>query len=210
MCMSTVRVWMSGAASHTVSSRCARPCTRPRRSANVSSSLNSVAVSSISCAVDPHAMRRAIDLDRADRERIARRGAGSRETSQNRAHPQHELLRAEWLGEIVVGAEREAADAVRLLASRREHQHCHLSRALGRTQMLEHLEPGHPRQHEVEHYDRRALLARGLQRLGPGRCGGHAVAALREMVRDESDDVLLVVDHEHALSAGSRGHGITV
>ena len=42
-CMSTVRVWMSGAASQTVSSRCARACTRPRRSASVSSSLYSVA-----------------------------------------------------------------------------------------------------------------------------------------------------------------------
>ena len=46
--MSTVRVWMSGAASHTVSSKWPRACTRPRRSASVSSNLNSVGVSSTS------------------------------------------------------------------------------------------------------------------------------------------------------------------
>ena len=43
-CMSTVRVWMSGCASHTVSSSCGRVCTRPRRSTSVSRSLYSVAV----------------------------------------------------------------------------------------------------------------------------------------------------------------------
>ena len=48
MCMSTVRVWMSGWASHTVCSNCARVWTRPRRSASVTSSLYSVAVRSTS------------------------------------------------------------------------------------------------------------------------------------------------------------------
>ena len=42
-----------------------------------------------------------------------------------------------------------------------------------------------------------------FQRLGAGARGGDAVAALRQMIGDERDDVGLVVDHEDALSAGA-------
>ena len=72
-CMSTVRVWMSGCASQTVSSRCGRVCTRPRRSTSVRSSLYSVAVRSSSRPFDGGPERRPVDRDVAGRQRVAAR-----------------------------------------------------------------------------------------------------------------------------------------
>ena len=63
-CMSTVRVWMSGCASQTVSSSWGRVCTRPRRSTSVSRSLYSVAVRLSSSPVDAGPVGRAVDGDR--------------------------------------------------------------------------------------------------------------------------------------------------
>src|SRR5262249_21128345 len=43
---------------------------------------------------------------------------------------------------------------------------------------------------------------RGVERIDTGRRGGHAVSRLRQMIRDERDDVRFVVDDEDPLACG--------
>ena len=121
----------------------------------------------------------------------------------SRLDPEHELLRAERLGDVIVGAEREAANAIDLFLARREH---HDGDAAGRVvalQFFEDFEPRHAGQHEIEHDQRRVFTARDRQRVRTRRRRRHAVSGLREMVDDERDDIGLVVHDEHAL-AGRR------
>ena len=144
-----------------------------------------------------------------------RRSAGpthhaGRHAAQNRADAQHELLRAERLREVVVGAECESSNAVRLFAPRGEHEHRDVARRRGVAQLLEHVVARRARQHEVEHDERGPFLSRGRQRVGSGGGSGNPIARFDEMVRDQRDDVRLIVDDENALAGdwnGSRGHG---
>ena len=157
---------MSGAASHTVSSRCARACTRPRRSASVTSSLYSVGVSSILRRRPARDARRGRS-DRADAQHVGRSPRRLRDAPKDRADAQHELLRAERLRQIVVGAERESANAVLLFATRGEHEHRHVARRVVGAKLLEHLVARRAGQHEIEHDERRALLSRCASASGP-------------------------------------------
>jgi hypothetical protein len=50
---------------------------------------------------------RRVDLQRADLQSVAARRSRRADAAQDRADAEHELLRAERLREIVVGAERE-------------------------------------------------------------------------------------------------------
>src|SRR5881227_322545 len=156
-CMSTVRVWMSGCACHTVSSSCARLCTRPSRSINVRSSLNSVAVSSTSA---PATVTRCAVLSSTSGPAVmtpptATAGAAR---AQHRAHPQHELLRRKRLREVVVGAERQALDPVRLFLAGRQQDDADLLGLLAAAQLGEHIVAGHAGEHEVEYHEVGALL----------------------------------------------------
>ena len=66
---------------------------------------------------------------------------------QNRPDPRHQFARVERLGQIIVGAQFEAHDAVHVLAPRGQHEH-------GNAALLPHalqdLETVHARQHDVE------------------------------------------------------------
>ena len=134
-----------------------------------------------------------------DREHIGRGVRGGTHASQDRADPQHQLLRAEGLREVVIGAEREAADAIRLFAARGEHEYRDIARGVVTAQLLEHVEPGQPGEHQVEDDDRGAFLPRETECVLAVRGGGDAVAGFREVVRDEGDNVRLIVDDKDAL-----------
>src|ERR1043165_1989329 len=66
---------------------------------------------------------------------------------ENRVHARQQLLEVEGLGDVVVGAELEAENAIRLLAARRQHDD---RRASPLPQEAAELEAALSRQHHVE------------------------------------------------------------
>jgi hypothetical protein len=82
-----------------------------------------------------------IDLERADLQSVAARRAARAEAAKDGAHPEHQLLRAERLGEVVVRTEREPLDAIGFLATRREHQNGDVACRVVRAQLVDHLVP---------------------------------------------------------------------
>ncbi len=156
--------------------------------------------------------RAAVELDLAragvEREVVEREPLhGDRRESraaQDGADARRELARRERLGDVVVGAELEADDAVGLLAAGGEHDHRQVAL---RPDPAAEREPVRSRQHHVEHDQvRRGALDQ--------RAGGLAVPGLERVValtlQVASDDVAddrLVVDDQHrrhrAHSSGS-------
>ena len=73
-------------------------------------------------------------------------------------HARFELLHGEGLDDVIVGAERQAAHALALLAARREHDHRHVARLVARPQPPANFEAGDARQHPVENDEIRRSL----------------------------------------------------
>ena len=144
-------------------------------------------------------MRGAVERNRSSDHAPARRDGGRGEPPQDGANAQHELLRGERLGEIIVGAEGESLDPIRLVLARREQQNPDIARLITPPQLGENLEAGVPRQHQVQHDEVGTLFARGAQRVGAGAGGRDAIAFFRQMIRDERRDVRLVVHYEDAM-----------
>src|SRR3569833_675540 len=106
-------------------------------------------------SIAQYAMLGAIDRDRSDRENVGGAHTAGAEPAKNRVDAEHELLRAEGLREIVVSAEREAANAVLLFAAGSEHEHGDVAgRRLG-AELLENVVAGSAGEHEIEHDERR-------------------------------------------------------
>jgi len=59
-----------------------------------------------------------------------------------------QLIKLEWLGNVIIGAEIQAADAIRFLPASRDHQDW--SRRMP-PQLRADVKTVHPRQHHVEH-----------------------------------------------------------
>ena len=100
-------------------------------------------------------------------EDVRRSGAARAQSPQDRADAQHELLRAERLREVVVGAERQASNAVGLFAASGEHEDGHLARRGLGAQLLENVVARRTGQHEVEDDERGALLPAASSASGP-------------------------------------------
>jgi len=75
-----------------------------------------------------HAMSGTIEDDRTTDQAAAGRHRRRRQAPQDRPHTQHQLLGRKRLGEIVVGTEGEALDAVGLVLARRQQQHADVAR----------------------------------------------------------------------------------
>ena len=100
----------------------------------------------------------------------------------------------EWLGDVVVGTQLEAADPVVQLAPGREHHHGHV--ALG-TNAGEEREAVLIRETDVQdHHVRRPLTQRTESFRGGGR-RDDGISLLAQADLDEIDDPGLIVDHEH-------------
>src|SRR3989440_7956626 len=78
-------------------------------------------------STDRYAVTRTIDLEWTDGDRV-RAGRSAASATQDSANAKHELQRAERLREVIIRAEREAANAVRLLSAGGEHEHGNLAR----------------------------------------------------------------------------------
>ena len=144
-----------------------------------------------------HAHPRQVELDVTDDDAVGRLG-GRFGASEHRADPGDQLPRAERLGHVVVGAELEADERVRLVAARGEH---HDRDRRGRPQPTRDVEPVEARQPEVEDDEVGMVPSRGLE--GGRTVAGdeHLEARPLEVVADELHDLGLVVDDQ------DRAHG---
>ena len=138
----------------------------------------------------------------------ARLGLGEPGAAQDRADPRDQLLEAERLGDVVVAAERQAADLVLGRVARGEEDDRH-PRALG-AEPLGDLEALHVGQHHVEHDQVRPEGGdrRRARRRRSRRTRREALEAQGH--RDDVDDVGLVVDDEHAVGVRALAHENTI
>src|SRR5262245_18738342 len=110
-------------------------------------------------AVPRHSIRFPVELDVAAAEH--RSNALWTGASQDGAHPCHELGKGERLDHIIVGAGGEPADAVALLAPRRQQDDGNGAGVLPGAQPAAKLKPGEARQHPIEYDEVRRALRDG-------------------------------------------------
>ena len=120
-------------------------------------------------------------------------------------HTRHQLARAERLGHVVVGADREPDEHVGLAVARGEHQDRHGAFPLD---LLAHLDAVETGEHEVEHdevgahpvaeRDAARAVARDL----------HLVALAAQAGGDGGRDRRFVLDHGDPAPGGGHGHDI--
>src|SRR5688500_4157182 len=142
----------------------------------------------------------AIDGDGTGSERRAGADGGRAEPAKQGADSKRQLLGRKRLGQIVIGTEGESPDPVGLLPARREEDDTDIAGLLPPAELGEHVVTRHPREHQVEDHNNRALLPRGLQRSGSGGRGGRALATLGQMIGDECGDVRLVIHYQDAVA----------
>ena len=143
-----------------------------------------------------------IDRDRAISQRLRRCVARlALRAPQQRAHAGDELVRAEWLRKIIVGAELEPDDPLRLLGARGQHDEWNRGGLLVRAQTAADLETVDVRQHQIEHHQSGRIHRDHLQRVAT-RCGAICLErGFLEVARHELRDVRIVLDDQDA-----RGH----
>ncbi|SVJ78705.1 Uncharacterised protein [Klebsiella pneumoniae] len=142
-----------------------------------------------------------VHLQRADRHRRLRAFA-LRRLAQQDAHAGEELLDAERLGHVVVGAAIQGQYLLALAGAHRQHQHRHLRPF---AQVAKDVLAVAVRQAEVEHHQVRPVQ-RGLgQPLFAGAGLEHPVALGIEADTEELADLRFVVDQQDAVL--QLGHG---
>ncbi len=140
--------------------------------------------------------------DRPPDEAAAGRHGGRRQAPQDRTDAQDQLLWGERLREVIIGAEGQTLDAIGLVLAGGQQQHAHIARFVAAPQLGEDLEPGVPRQHQVEYDQVGAFLPCGAQCVGTGAGGRDAIAFLGQVIRNERRDIGLVVHDENAMWGG--------
>ena len=186
----TIELREGRAASRAGAARGRRPCACPRRTSSprrppagpgatargrcasmrATSSANSLAVRCTALA-RARARRGARGRPRARRRRAAASASSSRAPGarQERAHARHQLLGAERLDHVVVGADLQADDAVGLVAARGEHHDRQAARARSRRSSAHTVSPSRPgswRSRISELVARRARAARAPAPVG--------------------------------------------
>ena len=119
--------------------------------------------------------------------------AGWLDAAQDGLDADHQLGRAEGLGQVVVGALLEADDALGQGAARGQHQHRHVAIGAEQAHDLEAVDLG---QHQVEHDEGRVLGTRLAQGLAAVVGGDDAEALAFEVGAHEGHDLAVVVDDE--------------
>ena len=123
-----------------------------------------------------------------------------RDAAQQRAHAREQHGQRERLGQIVVGAQVEAAHDVARRVTRGQQQHRHVT--VVRAQPRDDVEAGDPGQHHVEEHQidrRRALVREALERRLAAIGDLHAVALGLQVEGQAAREVLLVLNEENAL-----------
>lgn len=118
-----------------------------------------------------------------------------------------QLTRRKSFRQVIIGADLEADDAIRLIPARGQHEHGH-ARFLADT--FEYLEAVEPRQHHIENDDmRRGGAWRGgsFDALRAGVHGAHRKIEGLKVRGDKAAKFFVVVDHQHTRETGSVGIG---
>jgi hypothetical protein len=126
-------------------------------------------------------------------------GSGGLSPAQHRPHAADELAWAEGLGDVVVGSELQASNAVILLALGRKHNHRDARDLADQAQRLEAVEVRH---HHVEQDQIGQAVAQLLQRSCAGGRFEDLKTVVFEVEPDEVDDARLVVDNQDAAFPG--------
>ena len=143
----------------------------------------------------------AVDLQRAEAHGLGGRRCALGAAAQDGADARQQLARLEGLGQVVVGAELEADDAVGVLAERAEHDHRHARRREPPAEREAVL----ARQHQVEHDERRPLRReRAIHRHAVAGLGDPE-AVLREERAGQLPDLGVVVDDQDQIARGRTG-----
>jgi len=123
--------------------------------------------------------------------------------AQDRADAGNQQPLAEWLGDIIVGAHRQAQRFVELvvLAGKEDHRDCALL-----AQAAQQFEPVHLGHLDVEHREIGRILHQRLQRAFSVRIDSRQKAFGLERDRHRSEDVAVVVDQRDC--CGHRAAGV--
>ena len=129
-------------------------------------------------------------------------------TAQDGRDAREQLHQRERLGDVVVGAELEAAHAIELGAARREHDHRHAAgRAAAAADPPAHLEAVEVGQHDVEHDQVVAPGERPVDALAAARDHLDLIALRGQGVLEAHADRRIVLDDEDPRCAAPRlGH----
>ena len=140
------------------------------------------------------AVRHRIEHDIADFDRLA--GEGGADAPHHRRHPRHQLARGKRLGEIVVGAGVEAADAIILGLARGQHDDRDMRSRLVAAQAAAHLDPAGALDHPVEDDEIGRVLGRQHQRLVAVGRGADVVTLVTKTVIEQFQQRRIVLDEK--------------
>lgn len=110
-----------------------------------------------------------------------------------------QFARRKCFGQIIVRADFEADDAVRLLAAAGEHED---RRVRGAAEFFEDLEAIHAREHDIEDDGVGSFAEGEFEAVGAGVGQGNVVAHRHEIFADEAAELAVVIDDEDAGAAG--------
>jgi acetyl-CoA acetyltransferase len=128
---------------------------------------------------------------------------GLRSPPQQRLDPREQLLAAEGLDDVVVGAGAEAPHLVDLAAARGEQDHRNVAQV---AQALERLESIELRHREIHDDEVRRVRVERAERSATVLSGLDAVSSPAQELRKQQADVVVVVDNEHP-TQGCLLHG---
>ncbi len=124
---------------------------------------------------------------------LARRGHRRRHPAEDVVDPEHEFLRLEWLGQVIVGAALQAADPVLGLGHGGQHQDRHLARS---PQRPGEVEAALARHHQVEDNEIEGGAGELAPRVGSVAGGGDDEAVLGEVAGEQLAQLAVVVHHQ--------------
>jgi len=144
-------------------------------------------------ADDAHLPADVVDLQGAVLVGGAHLGWAGR-AAQQRLDAREQLLTAERLRHVVVGAAAQSAHLVELARARGQHQHRHVAEV---ADPLERLPAVELRHRDVEHHEVRVVRLEPAERLQPARRLDDGVAGAFEQDPHEAANVVLVLHDEH-------------
>jgi hypothetical protein len=142
---------------------------------------------------DGHPHPRHVHLDARGPEHVS---AGRRRGRSPKHGPnaRDELLRAERLDDVIVGADLQADDAVGLVAASGQHDDGDVRRTAKLPGDVEAVAPGKP---EIQHDQVGARAPRARERRLAVPRHDHLEPGVLEIVSDQPGDLQLVLHHEH-------------
>jgi hypothetical protein len=147
-------------------------------------------------AVNGHRVPLDVHHQRAVAEQASR--VGPLRAAKQRADARDDFVRAEWLGDVVIGSQLEPDDAVGFLGAGGEHDDRHGRGGRIGAQRAADFQPVEAGQHQVQQDQIGRSPPRFREHLGAGRQRLHREAGAAQAVRQQHRDVGVVLDHQQA------------